>query len=78
MDHFNHIEPELAKRVAEGLGLPVPSPIPGWKNHGKISPALSMLNTAKGNYSLFLPFIVLFVFTFSARCGDKKGGYPRG
>lgn len=48
LDHFNHIEPELARRFAEGMGLPVPEPIPGWKNHGQTSPALSMLNTAKG------------------------------
>ena len=47
VDHFNHIEPELARRVAGGLGLPVPAPIPGWKNHGKVSPALSMLNGPK-------------------------------
>jgi catalase len=47
MDHFNHIEPELAKRVAEGLGVPAPTPIPGWKNHGRVSTALSMLNGPK-------------------------------
>lgn len=54
VDHFNHVEPELAKRVAEGLGVPVPNPIAGWKNHGKSSAALSMLNSAKGIHFLFL------------------------
>lgn len=42
IEHFNHVEPAFAKRVAAGLGLEPPSPIPGWKNHGQQSPALSM------------------------------------
>lgn len=44
---LNEVEPALAARVAEGLDLPVPKPIHGWKNHGLVSPALSMLHTLK-------------------------------
>jgi catalase len=45
---FNHVEHELAKAVAIGLGLPAPTKevIP---NHGQSSPALSMQNQPKNS-----------------------------
>eukprot|EP01111_Echinosteliopsis_oligospora_P019168 TRINITY_DN911_c0_g1_i1.p1 TRINITY_DN911_c0_g1~~TRINITY_DN911_c0_g1_i1.p1 ORF type:complete len:727 (-),score=252.69 TRINITY_DN911_c0_g1_i1:79-2259(-) len=49
LEHFNKIEPEIAKKVAEALGYPVPPPIPGWVNHGVVSLNLSMVRTANGN-----------------------------
>jgi catalase len=46
VDLFNHVDHELAKRVARGIGVPEPSE-EARKNHGRSSPALSMENTVK-------------------------------
>ena len=46
VDLFNHVDHELAKRVAKGIGVPAPSE-EVVKNHGRKSPALSMENTVK-------------------------------
>ena len=43
---FNHVDHELAKKVAQGIGVVAPTQ-PVTQNHGKSSPALSMENTAK-------------------------------
>lgn len=43
---FNHVDHELAKRVAKGIGVPEPTEEVR-KNHGRSSPALSMENTLK-------------------------------
>ncbi|MBW4515717.1 MAG: catalase [Timaviella obliquedivisa GSE-PSE-MK23-08B] len=47
LDRFNTVDHELAKRVAEGLGMPAPEK-PVSSNHGQKSEALSQANTAKG------------------------------
>jgi catalase len=46
LDRFNHVDHELAKRIAEGLGMPAPAEA-ATQNHGQKSPALSQENTAK-------------------------------
>jgi catalase len=46
LDRFNNVDHELAKRVAEGLGMPAPKQ-PANSNHGQKSEALSQDNTAK-------------------------------
>jgi catalase len=46
LDRFNHVDHELAKRMAQGLGMPAPTEVVT-QNHGKKSPALSQENTAK-------------------------------
>jgi catalase len=46
LDRFNHVDHELAQRVAQGLGMPAPAEAVT-QNHGKKSPALSQENTAK-------------------------------
>jgi catalase len=46
LDRFNQVDHELAKRVAEGLGMPAPVQ-PANSNHGQKSDALSQQNTAK-------------------------------
>ena len=43
---FNHVDHELAKTIAKGIGVAVPTQAV-IENHGKSSPALSMENTAK-------------------------------
>lgn len=43
---FNHVDHELAKKVAMGIGIPAPTQ-PVSENHGKSSPALSQENTTK-------------------------------
>ena len=43
---FNHVDHQLAKSVAQGIGVAAPTK-PVTQNHGKSSPALSMENTAK-------------------------------
>ncbi|MFC0037240.1 catalase [Actinomadura rayongensis] len=40
--HLNHVDHDLARQVAEGVGVPVPSP--AGPNHGRRSPALSQTN----------------------------------
>jgi catalase len=46
LDRFNHVDHELAKRVALGLGMPAPT-APATQNHGQKSAALSQENTTK-------------------------------
>lgn len=46
VDRFNQVDHELAKRVAQGLGLAAPAE-PETPNHGKKSAALSQENTTK-------------------------------
>ncbi|MCT7981567.1 catalase [Laspinema olomoucense] len=46
VDLFNHVDHELAKRVAKGIGLSPPTE-PALENHGHRSPSLSMENTVK-------------------------------
>ncbi len=46
LDRFNHVDHELAKRIAQGLGMPAPAEAVT-QNHGQKSPALSQENTAK-------------------------------
>jgi catalase len=46
VDRFNHVDHELAKRVAEGIGVAAPS-APATQNHGQSSEALSQMNTTK-------------------------------
>jgi catalase len=46
IDRFSQVDHELAKRVAQGLGMPAPQK-PATTNHGKKSAALSQENTAK-------------------------------
>ncbi|PSB56645.1 catalase [Chamaesiphon polymorphus] len=46
IDRFNHVDHELAKRVAIGLGLPAPT-APATENHGRSSAALSQEHTTK-------------------------------
>jgi catalase len=41
VDHLNHVDHELAVRVAEGIGVEPPER-PAVENHGRSSPALSM------------------------------------
>ncbi len=43
---FNHVDHELAKKVAMGIGIPAPNQSVS-ENHGKSSPALSQENTTK-------------------------------
>jgi catalase len=43
---FNHVDHELAKKVAMGIGIPEPMEAVS-ENHGKSSPALSQENTTK-------------------------------
>jgi catalase len=43
---FNHVDHELAKKVAMGIGIPEPMEAAS-ENHGKSSPALSQENTTK-------------------------------
>lgn len=47
LDRFNTVDHELARRVAEGLGMPAPAK-PANSNHGQKSEALSQENTPKG------------------------------
>jgi catalase len=44
LDRFNQVDHELAKRVAQGLGMPTPEK-PAAANHGKKSAALSQEHT---------------------------------
>jgi catalase len=46
VDRFNHVDHELAKRVAQGIGVAAPSK-PVVENHGQSSEALSQTNTIK-------------------------------
>jgi catalase len=46
LDRFNQVDHDLAKRVAEGLGMPAPTQ-PVNSNHGQKSEALSQENTTK-------------------------------
>ena len=46
VDRFNQVDHELAKRVAEGIGVSAPS-APANENHGQRSEALSQANTTK-------------------------------
>ncbi len=46
VDRFNHVDHELAKRVAEGIGVAAPT-APATENHGQKSEALSQMNTTK-------------------------------
>jgi len=46
LDRFNQVDHDLAKRVAEGLGMPAPTQ-PVTSNHGQKSEALSQENTTK-------------------------------
>lgn len=46
LDRFNNVDHELAKRIAQGLGMTAPDPS-ATPNHGQQSPALSQKNTAK-------------------------------
>jgi catalase len=46
LDRFNHVDHELAQRIAQGLGMPAPAEA-ATQNHGRKSPALSQENTAK-------------------------------
>lgn len=45
------IDADLAKKVAEKLGVAAPAPPPGWKNHGKTAKGLSMEDYPKGDIS---------------------------
>lgn len=46
LDRFNHVDHELAQRIAQGLGMPAPTEVVR-QNHGQKSPALSQENTTK-------------------------------
>jgi catalase len=46
LDRFNHVDHELAQRIAQGLGMPAPAESVT-QNHGRKSPALSQENTTK-------------------------------
>ncbi len=46
IDRFNQVDGELAKRIAQGLGMPAPSE-PASPNHGNKSAALSQEHTIK-------------------------------
>ncbi len=46
LDRFNQVDHELAKRVAQGLGMPAPAEAVT-QNNGQKSPALSQENTTK-------------------------------
>ena len=46
IDRFNQVDHELAKRVAEGIGVAAPT-APATENHGQKSAALSQMNTTK-------------------------------
>ena len=46
LDRFNQVDGELAKRVAQGLGMPAPT-TPAQPNHGHKSAALSQEHTTK-------------------------------
>lgn len=46
IDRFNHVDHELAKRVAQGLGMPAPTEAVT-QNHGNKSAALSQEHTTK-------------------------------
>ncbi len=46
VERFNHVDHELAKRVAQGIGVAAPTQ-PVTKNHGQSSEALSQMNTTK-------------------------------
>ncbi len=46
VDRFNQVDHELAKRIAEGIGIPAPTEAVG-QNHGQRSDALSQENTTK-------------------------------
>jgi catalase len=46
VERFSHVDADLAKRVATGLGIPTPTQ-EIVKNHGRNSPALSQQNTLK-------------------------------
>jgi catalase len=46
IDRFNHVDHELAKRVAQGLGMPAPTAAVT-QNHGNKSAALSQEHTTK-------------------------------
>jgi catalase len=48
VDLFNHVDHELAKQVAMGIGVPAPSKAVT-QNHGRSSAALSMENTVKNS-----------------------------
>jgi catalase len=43
VEHLNHVDHDLATRVAEGIGVPPPEK-PAGDNHGRTSPALSQAN----------------------------------
>ncbi|PRX48613.1 catalase [Prauserella shujinwangii] len=43
VEHLNHVDHGLARRVAEGIGVPPPT-AEATPNHGRSSPALSQLN----------------------------------
>ena len=47
VDLFNHVDHELARRVARGIGVAEPTQA-ARPNHGRSSPAVSMENTVKG------------------------------
>lgn len=46
VERFNQVDHELAKRIAEGIGIPAPTKAVG-QNHGQRSNALSQENTTK-------------------------------
>ena len=46
VDRFNQVDHELAKRIAQGIGIPAPTKAVG-QNHGQRSDALSQENTTK-------------------------------
>ncbi|WP_017654320.1 catalase [Fortiea contorta] len=46
VERLNHVDHELAKRVAVGIGIPAPT-APATENHGQSSSALSQENTTK-------------------------------
>jgi catalase len=46
LDRFNQVDHDLAKRIAQGLGMPAPAQ-PASTNHGQKSDALSQQNTDK-------------------------------
>jgi catalase len=46
IDRFNHVDHELARRIAEGIGVALPKE-PVIENHGQRSEALSQSNTTK-------------------------------
>lgn len=48
LELFNHVDHQLAKRIAAGLGLPAPA-VEVMPNHGRASAALSMENTDKSS-----------------------------